>query len=91
MQKPLIDIFVHIARQIMAVQKTDMLDMRYIIYFLNANLSRIKTQGQGVIPGIDRNSVLQLVFPLPPLAEQKRIVSKLEELLPLCKQLKGEC
>ncbi len=29
-----------------------------------------------------------LPFPLPPLAEQKRIVAKLEEILPLCERLK---
>ena len=29
-------------------------------------------------------------IPLPPLAEQKRIVAKLEELLPLCERLKSE-
>lgn len=75
----------HIARQIMAIKKTTLLDMKYILYFLEANLMYIRESGQGLIPGIDRPSILKMLFPLPPLAEQKRIVNKLNELLPLCK------
>jgi type I restriction enzyme S subunit len=78
----------HIARQIMAIQKTSLLDMNYIRYYLMSNIALIRGKGQGVIPGIDRGSVLNMAFPLPPLAEQKRIVAKLEELLPLCERLK---
>lgn len=29
-----------------------------------------------------------VLFPLPPRAKQRRIVAKLEELLPLCERLK---
>ena len=73
----------HIARQIMAVQQTSLLDMKYVRYFLMASFQVLKSKGQGVIPGIDRKSVLQMLFPLPPLPEQHRIVAKIEELLPL--------
>ena len=33
------------------------------------------------------NALKNMLIPLPPLAEQHRIVAKLEELLPLCEQL----
>ena len=77
----------HIARQIMAVQKSDLLDMQYVKLFLDSSFDLLKAKGQGVIPGIDRTSVLHLLFPLPPLAEQHRIVQRIEELLPLVKGL----
>ena len=77
----------HIARQIMAIQKNDLLVMRYVQLFLDSSFELLKSKGQGVIPGIDRTSVLRLLFPFPPLAEQHRIVQRIDELLPLVKGL----
>ena len=73
---------VHIARQIMAIKQNEYLNLSYIESFLMARIKLIKENGQGLIPGISRDIVLNLLFPLPPLAEQQRIVAKLDELLP---------
>jgi type I restriction enzyme, S subunit len=47
----------HVARQIMTIKNSDLLNMSYLKYFLNASHSLIKGRGQGVIPCIDRKSV----------------------------------
>ena len=39
-------------------------------------------------PKLAIKRIQELCIPLPPLAEQKRIVQKLEEILPLCEKLK---
>ncbi len=40
------------------------------------------------MPKINQKTVALTPIPLPPLAEQKRIVARLEEILPLCERLK---
>ena len=48
----------------------------------------VKEATQTTIKNVSLKSMRMLPVPLPPLAEQKRIVAKLEELLPLCERLK---
>ena len=52
-------------------------------------ITTMKDQAGGTAtPIINRGLWDSLLIPLPPLAEQKRIVAKLEEILPLCERLK---
>ena len=45
--------------------------------------------GKGIgIQGLSSNALHKLIIPLPPCAEQKRIVEKLDQLLPLCDSMK---
>lgn len=42
----------------------------------------------GAQPNISKEKIVNSILPLPPLDEQRRIVAKLEEILPLCERLK---
>ena len=49
----------------------------------------LQSQARSLIPGIARGDVEEFVFPLPPLAEQHRIVAKVDALMTLCDQLEA--
>ena len=72
---------VHIARQFMAIRPSGGLNINYIKYVMENSMQTIRNAGKGLIPGVDRETVLSLKVPLPPLPEQLRIVAKLNELL----------
>ena len=77
---------VHIARQIMAIRQIGELYVPYIQLVLDTLVENLKAAAKSMIPGIAREDVLQSLFPVPPISEQKRIIQKVSELSPCLKQ-----
>lgn len=67
-----------------------LLDRKYIIYALSSPLLQKHTVNKKkvtAIPNLTLEIISELLIPIPPLAEQRRIVEKLDKLLPLCDSL----
>lgn len=71
-------------------QQKEVFDQDYLYYLLSSVYAYSQFCGKvsgGVVKNLNSDKVANSVFPLPPLAEQERIVAKIEELVPICKQL----
>lgn len=79
---------VAISRQLMALTAIGW-DRRYLALVAHALAERLQAAVRSLIPGISREDVENYVFALPPLAEQHRIVAKVDELMALCDQLEA--
>lgn len=62
----------------------------FLMYYLMSAVGQIQVfqyMKQTAQPSLSMEVIRKVLVPLPPLAEQKRIVAKIEELLPYCDQL----
>ena len=70
----------HIARQIMAIRNTHTLNSGYLRLCIKYYLNLIITSAKGLIPGITREDILDLILPLPPKQYQIRVVRLIKEI-----------
>ena len=80
----------HIARQIMALRCIDGLYKNYLEIVMLAFLSKIVSKANGLIPGLSRDVILNMTFPLPPFNEQTQIYHKSKEILSYTQQVDKE-
>ena len=70
----------HIARQVMAIRNTFALNPEYLALCITAYISAIKDAAKGLIPGISRGDILNLILPIPSLNYQIRVVEQVAKL-----------
>ena len=64
----------------------------YLFYFLmSQKLAFIKQGEGGAQPNISKQKIIATLMPLPSIAEQHRIVTKIKEILPLVEQYEVAC
>ncbi|MCR5019417.1 restriction endonuclease subunit S [Ruminococcus sp.] len=64
----------------------DMIEYVYYFFVYNYEIMRKKAEGTSQ-PNLNIQKIKDIILPLPPLAEQKRIVAKIEELMQYCEKL----
>lgn len=70
----------HIARQIMAIRNTFALNLEYLALCMRFYIDAIKDAAKGLIPGISREDILNLILPVPSPNYQAKIVERVAEV-----------
>ena len=78
----------HIARQIMAMRNNYNLNIDYLSLCIKYYIESLKTAAKGLIPGISRDDVLNLILPLPSEAYQESVVNRVTELFEIIEHIK---
>lgn len=83
---------IYVSLTLIKLVNYELIDNRYILYWLNSPIGVMTSLknifGKGASQGnLNVENVRNFLLPLPPLNEQKRIVEKIEELLPYTNQL----
>lgn len=64
---------------------------RYLFVYLLSQRAHFHSASEGgAQPNISKVKIVNFPFPLPPFAEQKRIVAKVDELMALCDRLEAQ-
>lgn len=83
--------FVTSDNRIATALNNEELDNKYLYYFMQSKVDYLDTIYRGTgLRHPDMAAVLDMQIPLPPIEEQRRIVEKLNQLLPLCEELEKE-
>ncbi len=81
-----------IASSLVILRANEIINKKYLYYYLCSDFfyEEIKRFNNGTAqPNLAAGDLIKFLFPLPPLAEQEKIVEIIEQMLPLCEKLGG--
>ena len=78
----------HIARQIMAMRNNYHLNIEYLSLCIKYYIESLKTAAKGLIPGISRDNILNLILPMPSETYQTSVVNRVNELFEIIEHIK---